>query len=219
MKIITPSVEIIDFTENALEKIEIAGRNCYASEITTAENTSKFISQLIKNGHETPLEFASATVKIICDRGVMAELTRHRLSSFAIQSTRYCNFSKDKFGNEITVIRPIFWPSNHMQYTLWKQACQVAEESYITLLKRGATAQEARSVLPNSLSTSIVMSCNLREWMHVFKLRCSKKSHPQIREVMLPLLAEFYFCTPVIFEKLYEKYKNDIKKLSETGML
>jgi len=217
MRIIEPSFEIINFTDNAIDVIQQAGRNCYQSDPTS--DPAAFVSRLIRSGHHTPLEFASATVKIVCDRGVMAELTRHRLSSFAVQSSRYCNYSKDKFGNEISVVRPIFWPTSHMQYTLWRQACQVAEESYMTLLKRGATAQEARSVLPNSLATSIMISANLREFMHIFKLRCDKQSHPQIREVCLPLLSEFHKRVPVLFEELYRKHHHDINQVENYGVL
>lgn len=207
MNIIEPSFEIIEFPKNPLELIEKAARICYQSELSG--NPGLFVERLITRGHMTPIEHVSATVKIVCDRGVMAELTRHRLASFNIQSTRYCNFSKNKFGSEITVIRPSFWEEDGLNYCEWKEAIRVAEEFYFSLLFQGATPQEARSVLPNSLATQIIMTANFREFLHVFKLRCSKHAHPQIREIALPMLKEFWNRCPVIFNDLYDKYFGD----------
>ena len=202
MKICEPSFKIIDFTENALELIERAGRICYQSEPTG--NPEAFVKRLIYSGHHTPLEMAHATVEIVCDRGVMAELTRHRLASFNVASTRYQNYSKDKFGNEITVIRPFFWEENTKLYNEWEFAMFSAEVSYMRLLELGATPQEARSVLPNSLKTEIVVSANFREWMHLLKLRCGKAAHPQIKQICLPLLEEFHRLVPVLFDDILQ---------------
>ena len=167
-----------------------------------------FISRLIKTGHHTPLEMASATVEITCDRGVSHELVRHRLASFNQESTRYCNYEKAQFDNEITVIRPFFWKTNSALYSDWHRGMVNAESVYFDLLSLGATSQEARSVLPNSLKTSIIMTANMREWRHIFKLRCSKQSHPQMVQIMRPLLKEFYTRSPVIFEDIYLKYQD-----------
>lgn len=215
MKVISPSFEILHFDDDAIEKICIAARTCYQSE--PKGNSEEFVRRLIERQHLTPLEFASSTVKIICDRGVSHELVRHRLASFQQSSTRYCNYSKDKFGNELTFIKPCFWQpevlkydswhNNQMgSYQLWLNAMQHAEHTYLELIKNGAKAQEARSVLPNSLKTEIIMSCNLRQLRHILDLRCSAKAHPQIRELCLPLLKEVYARCPVIFEDIYFKY-------------
>jgi len=222
MKIIEPSFEIM-YMPNAktiLLVLESAARVCYKSEDKIKpESANKIIRGLIKSGHESVIEHMGVTVKFTCDRGISHELVRHRIASFSQESTRYANYSKEKFGNEITVIRPIFWPAGHMLYTLWRQTCALAETSYLTLLKRGAKVQEARSVLPNSLKTEIVVTANLREWRHILKLRCSKAAHPQIRQLCLPLLDGLHSLLPVLFEQLYEIHKESILKLANTGLL
>ncbi|MDY0251188.1 MAG: FAD-dependent thymidylate synthase [Pseudomonas sp.] len=208
MKIIEPSHKITFFQDNALEQIERAGRICYQSENTGSPGD--FVRRLIKMGHETPLEQASATVEFVCDRGVSHELVRHRLASVNQSSTRYCNYSKEKFGNEITVIRPFFWDKNSHEYSLWAMAMDECERMYLALIGGyKATPQEARSVLPNSLKTDIVVTANMRSWRHLFKLRCSPKAHPQMRQSMLPVLAEFHRRLPVVFEDIYEVLKED----------
>jgi len=206
MKIITASFEVLDFPENAIEKICIAARTCYQSEPKNDKSNENLVRKLISSGHHTPLEFASSTVRIVCDRGVSHELVRHRLASFQQSSTRYCNYTKDKFNNQITVIKPSFWQEGSKQYTEWYYSMCDAEERYITLINSGATPEEARSVLPMSLKTEIVMSCNFRELRHILDLRCSAKAHIQIREIMIPLLKECYARCPVIFEDIYQKY-------------
>ena len=123
------------------------------------------------------------TVKFVCDRGVSHEIVRHRVASFAQESTRYCNYSKDKFGNELTFIRPSWCNSNDDIYKVWIDKCMEAESSYFLMLDCGATPQEARSVLPNSLKTEIIVTMNLDGWDHFFGLRCSKSAHPDMREV------------------------------------
>ncbi|MGE0090797.1 MAG: FAD-dependent thymidylate synthase [Bacteroidales bacterium] len=211
MKIIDPSFEIL-FDEKhdySLQKIEIAGRTCYKSENKiTDDSASGFVRKIIASGHHSVIEHVYKTVKFICDRGVSHELVRHRLASFSQESTRYANYSKDKFGNEITVIRPYFWNENDDRYSIWLESMRMAEESYLKLIKVGARPEEARSVLPNSLKTEIVVSCNIREWRHILNLRCSNAAHPQIRQIMLPLLKEFYDRYSVLFDDLYAKHIN-----------
>ena len=206
MNVIEPSFQILHFDDDALERIEIAARNCYQSE--PKGDTEKFVKRLIEREHLTPLEFASATVKITCDRGVSHELVRHRLASFQQSSTRYCNYSKDKFGGEVTFIEPYYFKEKNRErdYRNWYDAMRNAEYYYMQLIANGSTPQEARSVLPMSLKTEIIISANLREWLHIFKLRCSEKSHPQMREIAIPLLKEVYARCPVIFEDIYNKY-------------
>lgn len=186
-----------------LKHIEACGRVSYASEDRTTENSAEaFVRARIKDGHETLLEHFSFTTMFVVDRGVMAELTRHRLASFTVQSTRFCNYSKDKFGNEITVIKPCFWDEKSEEYQLWEKHMRYTEEMYIQLIHAGATPEKARSVLPNSLKTVIVMTANLREYRTILKLRCAKNAHPSIREVMMPLLKELQERVPVVFEDI-----------------
>lgn len=193
-----------------LQHIEKIGRVCYKSEdrITSdGESAKKFVSMIINKGHEAMLEHSSLSVKFIVDRGVSHELVRHRIASFAQESARFCNYSKDKFGNEITVIEPCFWDKNKKgdsyRYYVWEDAMKTAEKKYFYLLADGASPQEARSVLPNSLKTEITMTANYREWRNFFKLRTAQAAHPQMREVTIPLLKELQTKLPVIF--------NDIK--------
>ena len=205
MKIINASYKIMTDIdrEQILKTIERAGRTCYKSENKiTPESASKFVKMLIQHGHEAMIEHAIITVKFIVDRGVSHEIVRHRIASFAQESTRYCNYSKDKFGKQITVIKPIFFEENSDKYISWFQACNEAEFFYFELLEKGATPEEARSVLPNSLKTEIVVTMNLREWRHFFKLRTTPNAHPQIREVAIPLLNELKSKLPEVFEDI-----------------
>jgi thymidylate synthase (FAD) len=209
MRILSPSFEIVYMPSGSeiLKLIELAGRTCYKSEDRITKNSSReFVKMLLKSGHHSVIEHLSISVKFICDRGVSHELVRHRLASYSQESTRYANYSKDKFGKEISVIKPLFWEENTNEYKKWKDAMLNAEEFYMDLISSGAKPEQARSVLPNSLKTEIVMSCNIREWRHVLNLRCSKAAHPQIREIMIPLLAYFHKEIPVLFDDLYEKY-------------
>lgn len=205
MRIIDPSVELINAPtyDALLNTIEVAGRVCYKSEDKIQKGSAeKFIAGIIKRGHEAVIEHGVLTVKFICDRGVSHEIVRHRIASYCQESTRYCNYSQDKFGNEITVIRPCFLAKGTKEYELWYRACDRAESAYFDMLICGCTPQEARSVLPNSLKTEIVMTANLREWRHFIKLRTSERAHPQIRQVacmLQNLLVEKY---PVFFKEV-----------------
>lgn len=208
MKIINASYRIETPTysgEKLLKSIEQAGRTCYKSEDRiTDESAEAFVRMLIKRGHESVLEHASITVRFVCDRGVSHEIVRHRIASFSQESTRYCNYSGDRFRNEITFIKPCFLEEGTGGYKLWKQAMFVAEKEYFDLLKWGCTPQEARSVLPNSTKTEIIMTANLREWRHFLKLRTAKAAHPQMRELTVPLLKELQEWIPVIFDDIGE---------------
>jgi thymidylate synthase (FAD) len=189
--------------EYILKTIELVGRTCYRStDKITEDSANKFISMLIKRDHLAMIEHYNITVKFICDRGVSHEIVRHRIASYAQESTRYCNYSNNKFGNEITVIEPCFWNDNLTQYEKWQMACEDAESWYFDLIDSGATPQEARSVLPNSLKTEIVVTMNLREWRHFFKLRTASTAHPQMREVTIPLLNELKDKLPEIFNDI-----------------
>ena len=207
MKIIEPSFRFMgDRSPDGaviLYRIAEAGRVCYQSEATT--DNKIFVRNLIKRGHESVLEHAIISVRIICDRGVSHELVRHRIASYSQESTRYCNYSKEKFDGELTFIRPPWVPEEfggNQAARAWKQAMQYAEFYYLKLLEYGWTPEQARTVLPNSLKTEIVVTMNLREWRHFFRLRCAPAAHPQMRQIANMMLAEFKNAVPVIFDDL-----------------
>lgn len=204
MKIIKAGYEILTNLDGLeiLKHIERIGRVCYKSEDKiTDDSCLTFVKMLLDRGHEAMIEHYSFSVKFICDRGVSHEIVRHRIAAFAQESTRYCNYSKSKFGNEITVIKPFFFDCLH-KWDAWKKGCEAAEETYFRLINDGAAPQEARSVLPNSLKTEIVMTANLREWRHFFKLRTADAAHPQMREITRPLLSELQRLIPVVFDDI-----------------
>lgn len=210
MKIIKAYTEILDppthgRIDELYQKIEKAGRTCYKSEDRiTPESARKFVAGLIKRGHEAMIEHASMTVKFVVDRGVSHEIVRHRIASFAQESTRYCNYSQEKFGNELTFIEPCFWKDgkHEPEMKAWKEMMSAAEELYLAFLSEGVTPQEARCVLPNSLKTELIVTMNMREWRHFFKLRAAGVTgapHPQMLEVAVPLLQMCQRLMPEIF--------------------
>ena len=205
MNLIKPGFEIIDNidSDKLLQKIERNGRVCYKSEDKITDESAKvFIKAIIKNGHESVLEHEKITVKIICDRGITHEIVRHRIASYSQESTRYCNYNKDKFGNELTFIKPYFWEDDTEQYNIWKETMNIIEKNYMKLIELGAEPQLARSILPNSLKTEIIVTMNLREWRYFFKLRTSKNAHPQMREITRPMLNKFKEIIPIIFDDI-----------------
>lgn len=223
MKLIKSKVEILDNIngEEVINKIAKVARTCYKSEdASTAEKDKKLVENLVKSGHEAMIEFFDITVKFTCDRGVSHELVRHRMASFAQESTRYCNYSKDKFNNELTFIIPnwaevnkfgeIVADDNEAFYD-FKRALEMAEAFYLSLIAKGWTAEKARMVLPMSIKTEINMKANLREWRHFFKLRCSTAAHLDIRVLALDLLKQMHNQIPIIFDDIYEKYGKDSK--------
>ncbi len=209
MNIIEPSFFIEDEIDEKkiTSTIERAGRTCYKSESNIYDGSAeKFILNILKRGHESVLEHEKITVRIICDRGVSHEIVRHRIASYSQESTRYCNYSKDRFGNELTFIKPCFWNDNLEKdrecFEIWKESMAEAERKYNKLIELGAKPEEARSVLPNSLKTEIVVTMNLREWRHFFKLRADLAAHPQMREIARAILAEFKEKLPIFFSDL-----------------
>ncbi|MDP2718911.1 MAG: FAD-dependent thymidylate synthase [Dehalococcoidia bacterium] len=210
-------MEIVDQYHNILTPldpidiycaIERAGRVAYKSEdrITSA-SAEKFIRAIIQRGHESVIEHFNISVLFVTDRGVTHELVRHRLCAYTQESTRYCNYSYSKKG--MVFIRPVFWGDGDARsvycYDAWLKAMDVTESIYNTMIDRGATPQEARAVLPNSLKTEIVCTANIREWRHILVLRTSSGAHPQIRALMLSLLHEFKDKLPVLFDDIKEK--------------
>ena len=205
MKIVQAGYEILDNLngQEILEKIERVARTCYKSEDKIEEGTAeRMVRALVKRGHEAMLEHFSFSVKFIVDRGVSHEIVRHRMASFAQESTRYCNYSKN---GDIAFIRPVFFEEDTSEMDNWVENCIKSEKIYLYLLRDGRTPEEARAVLPNSLKTELVMTANLREWRHFFKLRAvgiTGKPHPQMSEVAIPLLKEIKELIPVVFDDL-----------------
>ena len=202
MNIINASYKIEKLpSREDIKLIEAAGRVCYKSEEKITDTSFvDFLERIVRKGHESVLEHSMLTVRFICDRGVSHELVRHRLASFSQESTRYCNY-----GGDVTFILPCFFKqclSVYPPYVLWKDAMLSSEDTYKEMLKQGASPQEARAVLPNSTKTEVVMTANLREWRHVLKLRTSKAAHPQMRELMCPLLEDLKASIPVIFDDI-----------------
>ena len=205
MKLITPSHEFLQEIdgEEMLRRLERVGRVCYKSEGRITDTSYRtFLADLLARGHESVIEHEKVSVRLICDRGVTHELVRHRIASYSQESTRYCNYSRDQFGRELTFVKPCFWREDSQLYGIWEDAMRAAENAYFRMLDAGASPQEARSILPNSLKTEIVVTMDLREWRHFFKLRTAPAAHPQMREVACALLADFQRKIPVLFDDI-----------------
>lgn len=205
VKILSPSFEILTPIDSnvVLKHIERCGRTCYQSFDKIDDGSAeRFAAHIVERHHESVIEHFSISVKFITDRGVSHELVRHRLAAYSQESTRYCCYAKNKFQNEISVIKPVQIQEGTPAYDIWLQAVQSAEESYLKLVQSGEKAENARAVLPTCLKTEIVMTANIREWRHVFKMRCDPAAHPDIRALMIPLREEFKKKIPVLFEDL-----------------
>lgn len=208
MRVINAGYEIISDLNGAeiLKHIERCARVCYKSEDRITDGSAeKMVAALIRSGHEAMLEHYSFTVKFICDRGIANELVRHRIASFAQESSRYCCYAKDKFGKELTFINPCFWEPDSDNYARWFHEMDEAEKTYLAMIEDGATPEQARDILPISIKTEIVMTANLREWRHFFKLRAEEvtgKPHPQMLEITIPLLKELKQKVPVVFDDI-----------------
>lgn len=218
-----------------LRRIERAGRTCYKSDDKITEDSAeKFVARIIASGHHSVLEHENISVRIICDRGVTHEIVRHRLVAYSQESTRYCNYAKeneicvvepfffDPFEPRMPVQVPVMnamyeagkeieseWTIMTIQmnsFDVWFLTCLWTQWGYMTLINKfDRTPQQARSVLPNSLKTEIVMTANIREWRHILRLRTSKAAHSQMREIMIPLLEEFKRLIPVLFDDIREE--------------
>ena len=207
-----PETEILSETsyEELLKKVERAGRVCYKSEGNIKEGSAEtFIRGILRRGHESVVEHGSISARIVCDRGVTHEIVRHRIASYSQESTRYCNYANEKFGSQITCIDPasgfkydLSDEKDRRKYEIWKKAMGEAERYYFDMLEAGAKPEEARSILPNSLKTEIVVTMDIREWRHFIRLRGGKAAHPQIREITEMILEEFSRRYPVFFEDL-----------------
>ncbi len=203
-----------------LRLIEKAARTCYKSEDRITEHSDEqIIRNCIKNGHESVLEHAKLTVKIVCDRGTSHELVRHRIASYSQESTRYCNYSTGKFGSELTFVEPFELMVGKIdtadatdQRVVWEHAMTQAEQSYLHLVKLGAKTDICRGVLPTDIKTEIAVTMNMREWRHFFRLRCSKKAHPNIRYIARDILQTFYKMMPCLFEDIYNEIFGEVKQ-------
>ena len=207
MRIIDPIIEVYfhtpegEFPEQFLERV---GRTCYKSEDRITEDSApKFIKMLVRRGHHAMLEHCVASAHLVCNRGVTHELVRHRLASYAQESTRYCDYTSDGHGNEVTFIIP---PElTGADFGVWHDAMRESEKVYQLLRRRNVPPQIARGVLPIDLKTEIWITANLREWMHIFKLRCASTAHPHIRKLMTQALEEFVAFVPSMFADLVQK--------------
>lgn len=217
MKIVKSKVEILtDISEGGVKElklIELAGRTAYKSEDNISDDISsakRFVDMIVKLGHESVLEHSLLTVRFTCDRGVSHEIVRHRMAAYTQESTRYCNYASGKFGREITFVAPSTLKKDSIEYFEWYQACDEAEKNYIACMQLNMKPEQARAVLPMSVKTEVVMSANYREWRHFLKLRCAKAAHPDIRKLALELLCELQLRIPVVFDDIYEKYKEEM---------
>ena len=209
MRIIEPSIEVLSDINGPemLKAIERAGRTCYKSEGgITGASAPAFVKKLIENGHEAMLEHApSISIRFICDRGVSHEIVRHRLFSFAQESTRYCNYGRNRFNNELTFIKPCFWGEDSPAYKAWYSAMETAERAYLELLNvHGAKPEQARDVLPISVKTELVVTGNAREWRHFLKLRADRAAHPQMRQCANMALNILCENIEVLFDDIYK---------------
>jgi len=205
MIILQPQVLVPESELDAtiFRKLERYARTCYKSEDKMNDiSNPNFLKSKLTMGHESIIEHEKATVMFVIDRGISHEIVRHRIAAYSQESTRYCRYSQNKFGNEISVIEPYYFKGRTEDYHLWEEACLWAEKNYMAMLEGGCSAQEARSILPNSLKTEIVVTYNLREWRHFFKLRADIAAHPQMRQVAIPLLLYFQMKMPALFDDI-----------------
>ena len=236
MKIIDPKVEVEEFDPKRIMKhIERAMRNCYRTEnLITDDSYKRLIAKAINSGHESVLEHEKITVKLTCDIGVYKDLTRHRTGiAFSIESTRYCNYSKDKFDNNIKFIKPLFYDDgdideyvdtepilNCLRTKAWVDCMQNIEDTYLSMSKvDGTTPDMLRMILPHSTAADVYMTCNIREWRHIFQLRCSKAAHPAIRQLLIPLLLKFKYLMPELFDDIEYDKEFPTNKYAEVGIL
>jgi len=221
MKIIEPSIQIekVDY-KKIMKNLERACRTCYRSEGKITEESYKtLLKNCINRGHESILEHEKITIRLTCDIGVYKDLTRHRIASFSIESTRYCNYGKDKFDNQVKFIKPVNIEEGTEIYVGWYKTCQTIEENYLNMSNAGATPDQLRMILPHSTAAEVTMTANIREWKHIFSLRCNNHTHPAVEQVMIPVLLQFKKEMPEIFEDVeYDKEFNTEKYAKITEM-
>lgn len=204
MKLINPSIEVENYNGvKIMKNIERACRTCYRSEGNITDDSYKnLLNNCINRGHESVLEHEKITVRMICDIGVYKDLTRHRFANFSIESTRYCNYGKDKFDNEIKIIKPCHIEEGTEMYADWYSAMQHMEHFYMRMVDNGAKPDQLRMLLPHSTASQVTMTANIREWRHILDLRTKKMTHPSIRQILIPLLLKFKEDMPELFNSI-----------------
>ena len=218
MLLVKPEIQVENYDGiKIMKNIERACRTCYRSEgLITEDSYKKLLKNCINRGHESILEHEKITIRMICDIGVYKDLTRHRFGSFSIESTRYCNYSKDKFDNEIKFIEPVFYTPGVMEEyndpikkndclktQYWERCMKFIESNYMDMTNIvGAKPDELRMLLPHSTAAEVTMTANIREWRHILGLRCSKATHPAIRQLLIPLLLKFKEDMPELFSAI-----------------
>ncbi len=204
MKLIDPVVYVEKYDGlKIMKNIERACRTCYRSEGAITEDSYKrLLNNCINRGHESVLEHEKITIRVVGDIGTYKDLTRHRFASFSIESTRYCNYGKDKFDNEIKFIKPCHIDEGTPLYEEWEKGLKAIEKSYLAMSKMDAKPDQLRMLLPHSTAAEYTMTCNIREWRHILSLRAAPMTHPTIRQIMIPLLLKFKEDMPELFNSI-----------------
>lgn len=212
MKLIDPVVYVEEYDgKKIMQRIERACRICYRSEgLITDDSYKKLLTNCINRGHESVLEHEKISIRILSDLGSYKDLTRHRLASFSVESTRYCNYGKDKFDNELKYIKPCHIEEGTELYDIWKDGLEYIEKAYLKMSELGAQPDQLRMLLPHNIAAEYAMTANIREWKHILSLRCSKMTHPTIRQVLIPVLLKFKEDMPEIFGNV--EYDEDFPK-------
>lgn len=212
MKLIEPEVFVEDYDgKEIMRRIERACRICYRSEDKITDTSYKnLLNNCINRGHESVLEHEKISVKLVGDIGTYKDLTRHRIASFSIESTRYCNYGKDKFGNELKFMRPVHIEEGTKEYEIWEECMKNVEKAYIEMSSLGCLPDQLRMLLPHSTAAEYALTANIREWRHIFSLRCSSHTHPAIRQLLIPLLLKFKEDMPELFNEV--EYDTDFPK-------
>lgn len=218
MKIIEPKIYVEDYDGiKIMKRLERACRTCYKSENLITEDSYKhLLTNCLNRGHESILEHEKISIRMICDIGVYKDLTRHRFASFSIESTRYCNYGKDKFDNEIKFIKPVHIEEETENYKIWEDTMKYIEKQYMKMGEAKATPDQMRMLLPHSTAAEVCMTANIREWRHILSLRCSKMTHPAVRQLLIPLLLKFKKDMPELFENV--EYDEEFPKEKYAGL-
>mgnify|MGYP000625960806 FL=1 len=200
MRLVEPWIKVENFDGvKIMKRIERACRTCYRSEDKISEESYKnLLTNCLNRGHESVLEHEKITVRIYSDIGTYKDLTRHRFASFSVESTRYCSYNKDKYGNEIAVVNPVYMEDKEV-FETWKKAIEDMVKAYMKMKELGASTDMCREVLPHSTAAEYTMTANIREWKHILELRTTNHVHPAIRQVLIPLLLLFKEQMPEIF--------------------
>lgn len=221
MKIIEPKIWVEEFDPvKIMRNLERACRTCYRSEdLITEDSYKRLLKNCINRGHESILEHEKITVRMVCDVGVYKDLTRHRFGSFSIESTRYCNYGKDKFDNEIKFIKPCNIEKGTDEYTEWHWCLSQIEEAYMKMTELKCSPDQMRMILPHSTAAEVTMTANIREWRHILDLRTKKMTHPAIRQLLIPLLLKFKYTMPELFDEIEYDTDFPVDKYAELGII